>query len=165
MFNTTMVPALKAAGMVSHLNIEKCSALQFKYAMLMERNVESVNNLALYNFIEDWWGTRYRYGGTGRKGIDCSSFTGKLMTTVYGYSLPRTARAQFNICDKLAREELAEGDLVFFNTRRGVSHVGVYLGDNYFVHSSVHGGVTIGSLTDPYYSKRYIGGGRINNCN
>jgi lipoprotein Spr len=51
---------------------------------------------------------------------------------------------------------------VFFNTRGGVSHVGVYLGNGYFVHSSVHSGVTINSLDEDYYSRKYIGGGRLN---
>jgi lipoprotein Spr len=56
---------------------------------------------------------------------------------------------------------LLEGDLVFFNTRGGVSHVGVYLGEGYFTHSSSSAGVTISSLDDNYYSKKYIGGGRV----
>ncbi len=62
---------------------------------------------------------------------------------------------------KLKKTDLLEGDLVFFNTRGGVSHAGVYLGNGYFVHASVHAGVTINSLNDAYYSRKYIGGGRI----
>jgi len=58
---------------------------------------------------------------------------------------------------------MLEGDLVFFNTRGGVSHVGVYLGDGYFVHSSSSAGVTINSLNESYYSRKFIGGGRIEN--
>ncbi|MEO6718927.1 MAG: NlpC/P60 family protein [Ferruginibacter sp.] len=142
-------------------NIEESSTLQFKYAMMMNREVESITNTALYAFIDDWWATRYRYGGTDRSGIDCSAFTGKLLLQVYGISAPRTAKDQFDICEKISDEDLAEGDLVFFNTRGGVSHVGLYLGNKYFAHSSVHGGVTISSLSDDYYSKKYISGGRI----
>ena len=141
--------------------IEQCNQLQFKYAMMMDVDVEAVANKLLYNFIDDWWGTRYRYGGTDRRGIDCSAFCSKLMTNVYGVNLDRTAREQFRQCEKIANEDLKEGDLVFFNTRGGVSHVGFYLGNNYFVHSSVHTGVTISSLTDDYYSKKFISGGRI----
>jgi lipoprotein Spr len=142
-------------------NIEACSALQFKYAMLTERDVESLANFSLYSFIDSWWGTRYRYGGTDRDGIDCSAFTGKLLSAVYGLALPRTAKDQYDLCNKIETADLTEGDLVFFNTRGGISHVGLYLGNNYFVHSSVHGGVTINSLTDDYYSKRFISGGRL----
>jgi lipoprotein Spr len=141
--------------------IEKCSNLQFKYALLMDIDVESVTNSMLYNFIDDWWGTRYQYGGMSKRGVDCSAFCGKLMNEVYGVNLNRTAREQFRQCEKIADEELKEGDLVFFNTRGGISHVGFYLGNNYFVHSSVHSGVTISSLTDNYYSKKFICGGRM----
>ena len=139
---------------------ELCSALQFKYAQLLNREVESITDLSLFSFIENWWGTRYRFGGSTKKGIDCSSFTGLLINTVFGISLPRTARAQYAACTKVQRCEMAEGDLVFFNTRGGVSHVGVYLGDGYFTHSSCSNGVTISNLDEAYYSKRFIGAGR-----
>lgn len=142
--------------------IETCTALQFKYAQLMDIDVESITNTKLYETIEDWWATRYHYGGTTKKGIDCSAFTGVLFTEAFGMALPRTAKDQFAQCDKIERENLVEGDLVFFNTRGGVSHVGVYLANGYFVHSSVHGGVTISSLDEDYYNRKYISGGRVN---
>ena len=153
-------PAKKVAVTSNAVAIEKCSALQFKYAMLMDVEVETLTNFALLNFMEEWWATRYRYGGTDKKGIDCSSFSGRLQQEVYSNTLPRTAKDQYEVCEKVELERLQEGDLVFFNTRGGVSHVGVYLGNNCFVHSSTNSGVTISSLTDSYYSKRYIGGGR-----
>ena len=142
-------------------SLESSSRLQFKYALLMDRDVESISNLSLYGKIDDWWGTRYRYGGTDRNGIDCSALTGMLLSDVYGVNVPRTAKEQFNLSEKVATEELAEGDLVFFNTRGGVSHVGLYLGDHYFVHSSTSNGVTISSLNDDYYSRKFISGGRL----
>jgi cell wall-associated NlpC family hydrolase len=155
----------KAAVIASSNNtaatIESSSSLQFKYAQLLDMEVETITNVKLFTAIEDWWATRYRYGGTTKKGIDCSAFTGALMSEAFGLSLPRTAREQYAQCDKIAKENLAEGDLVFFNTRGGVSHVGLYLGNSYFVHSSVHSGVTINSLDDDYYGRKYIGGGKI----
>ena len=144
---------------------EFCSSLQFKYAQVLNRNVELVTNTSLIGFIDDWWGTKYRYGGTTKKGIDCSSFTGLLMGSVFGFVLPRTAREQYSICSKLSKDDMLEGDLVFFNTRGGVSHVGVYLGEGYFVHSSSSVGVTINNLNESYYSRKFIGGGRIENDN
>jgi lipoprotein Spr len=142
--------------------IETCTALQFKYAQLMDVDVEQIINTKLYEIIEDWWATRYHYGGTSKKGIDCSGFTGTIFNEAFGIILPRTAKDQYALCDKIEREDLEEGDLVFFNTRGGVSHVGVYLNNGYFTHSSVHGGVTISSLNEDYYNRKYIGGGRVN---
>ncbi len=142
-------------------DIEKCSALQFKYATLMNREVETVNNATLYNFIDEWWGTRYHYGGNDKNGIDCSAFTGRLVSNVYGIALARTAADQYKQTERVSMENLSEGDLVFFNTRGGVSHAGFYLGDGYFVHSSVNGGVTISNLTEGYYNKKFISGGRL----
>jgi len=142
--------------------IESCTALQFKYAQLMDVEVELITNTKLYTAIEDWWATRYHYGGTTKKGIDCSAFTGAIFSAAFGLTIPRTARDQYDQCEKVDWGNLTEGDLVFFNTRGGVSHVGIYLANGYFVHSSVHGGVTINSLNEDYYNRKYIGGGRMN---
>lgn len=140
--------------------IESLSALQYKYAMMMNVDVESLKNVSLLAFIDDWFGTRYRYGGTTKRGIDCSALTGALLLAVYGFNMPRTAREQYHATEHIGKDELEEGDLVFFNTRGGVSHVGVYLENDYFVQASSHG-VTISSLDDHYYARRFICGGRV----
>jgi len=159
----TKIIYTKTAGNTSNGSfIESCTTLQFKYAQLLDVDVELITNTKLYTAIEDWWATRYRYGGTTKKGIDCSAFTGTIYSSAFGVTLPRIARDQYDQCDKIGRESLVEGDLVFFNTRGGVSHVGVYLANGYFVHSSVHGGVTINSLDEDYYNRKYISGGRFN---
>lgn len=160
----TVIPStvkpVKNAVTAGVLSTEACGKIQFKYAQLMDIEIESVVNFSLFQFIEEWWNTSYRYGGTGKNGIDCSALTGLLLSSVYGVALPRTAREQYAKSKKVKREDLTEGDLVFFNTRGGVSHVGVYLTNDYFVHASTSNGVTISSLNDKYYSKKYIGGGR-----
>lgn len=143
---------------------EACKSLQFKYAQLMNIDIEDITNLTMFHYVDEWWKTRYRYGGSTKKGIDCSALTGILLGSVYGLALPRTAREQFAASEKIKRENLQEGDLVFFNTRGGVSHVGVYLANNYFVHASVSDGVTISNLNESYYSKKFIGSGRIKSC-
>ncbi len=142
------------------LTIENGTELQFKYAILLNDNVENMNNLALLQYIDSWYGTRYRYGGTTRSGVDCSAFTGQLCSSVFGKNIPRTAREQFEQCQKIPSEYLQTGDLVFFNTRGGVSHVGVYLLNNKFVHASTSSGVVISDLDESYYKSRYLGAGR-----
>ncbi|HET7117742.1 MAG TPA: C40 family peptidase [Hanamia sp.] len=153
----TSAPVAKTEGSSS---IEDLSDLQYKYAMMMDVNVESLKNLSLLGFIDKWFGTRYRLGGTTKRGIDCSALTSALLLAVYGFNVPRTAKEQYDATEHIDKDELQEGDLVFFNTRGGVSHVGVYLDNDYFFQASSHG-VTISSLDDHYYSKRFICGGRV----
>lgn len=141
--------------------IECFSSLQFKYAQLLDIDVEAVTNLILFKEIEKWTGTRYRYGGATDKGIDCSAYSATLVHSVFGLVLPRTARDQYAECMKLYKEQLQQGDLVFFNTRGGISHVGVYLGNGYFTHASTSIGVTISNLSDTYWSKKFVSGGRL----
>ena len=142
-------------------SIETASPLQFKYAQMMNVDVETLTNSTLYNFLEEWWATRYHYGGSTKNGIDCSAYSGALLGRVWGIKTPRTARAMYDVAEKIDRENMKEGDLVFFNTRGGVSHVGVYLGNGYFTHASTGNGVTINNLEETYYRAKFIGGGRL----
>lgn len=107
--------------------------------------------------------TPYKYGGNTENGIDCSGFTLQVYEKSTGIKLPRSAREQFAIGEKVERDDLAFGDLVFFNTRRrsNPGHVGIYIGDDQFIHSSTSLGVTISSLEEPYYKKRYVGARRV----
>lgn len=107
-------------------------------------------------------GTRYRFGGTSEAGFDCSGFIGYLFREEAGMNLPRSTREMINVDAPLvARSALKPGDLLFFatNGRRGrVSHAGIYVGDNQFIHSSSRksGGVRVDSLGDSYWSKTFI---------
>ena len=141
--------------------IEYLTSINFKYGQLLNTEVELLKNISLYTFIEEWLNTRYLYGGETKSGIDCSGFSGALLKSVFGIKLPRTAREQYQHSEKISPFEMAEGDLVFFNTSGGVSHVGVYLANDYFVHSSTSQGVTISNLNEDYYKKRFIGSGRV----
>ncbi|MEO6680749.1 MAG: NlpC/P60 family protein [Pseudomonas sp.] len=107
-------------------------------------------------------GTRYRFGGTSEAGFDCSGFIGYLFREEAGMNLPRSTREMINVDAPLvSRNNLKPGDLLFFatNGRRGrVSHAGIYLGDDQFIHSSSRksGGVRVDSLGDSYWSKTFI---------
>ena len=140
---------------------ESLSALQVKYAVLLNTPAEEVRNRKMFEFIDDWYGTPYRLGGTTKKGVDCSAFSQFLFASVYGFSIPRTAREQYSLTSRISRTELKEGDLIFFNTRGAVSHVGVYLQNNKFVHASTSGGVMISDIFEEYWVKKFVGVGRL----
>jgi cell wall-associated NlpC family hydrolase len=141
--------------------LEHASSVQLKYAVLLNTEVEALQNTILLESVDEWYGTRYRMGGTSKNGIDCSAFVQAVFAAAYGMTLPRTAREQHRVAQRISRAELKEGDLVFFNTRGGVSHVGIYLQNNKFIHASTSKGVTVSDLFEPYYLKRFIAAGRI----
>jgi cell wall-associated NlpC family hydrolase len=104
----------------------------------------------------------YRFGGSSLLGIDCSGYVQKVFGLL-DIVLPRTAREQFGLGKLVGKDELSIGDLVFFRTyAKFPSHVGIYLGDNRFIHaSSTDRKVTIDSLDAPYYIKRFVGARRL----
>ena len=120
------------------------------------------DNRKLYSAIDSWYGTPYQYGGCSTSGIDCSCFVGKIFSSVYGVKLHRVANDIQQDMDKMiGRNSLREGDVVFFTNSNGkVSHVGIYLKDDLFVHSSTSNGVTVSSLENNYWKKHFYKGGR-----
>lgn len=141
-------------------------AIQVKYAHYLKVSPETIQNARLYNFIEKWLHTPYKWGGTDANGIDCSAFLQRLLAEVYMIHIPRTSVEQFfaqRIEKFSSADYLSEGDLVFFRTMENklISHVGLYLHNNMFVNSSSSKGVSIASLKDPYWKKRYVAAGRL----
>ncbi len=120
----------------------------------------------LVKVAKSFMGAPYKYGGTTVKGLDCSAYVKKIYE-IFDIQLPRSAREQFQVGSKIRREELAVGDLVFFKTKRYVkypTHVGIYIGDGNFIHSSSgHGriGVKIDALSSDYYTNAFTGATRI----
>ena len=111
--------------------------------------------------VKTFLGVPYKLGGSTLRGIDCSAFVKKIYE-VFNIQLPRTTQEQFSIGKKVEKEKLEEGDLVFFKRRGNSSHVGIYIGDNQFVHaSSYNREVKIDYLDTPYYNKRFLKGVRI----
>ena len=123
-------------------------------------NIYKATDLGMYATVFKWFYTPYRYGGKGEKGIDCSNYVFKLMNECSdSYA---TSRQLADLTEYVDREELKEGDLIFFNVKGyGISHVGVYLQDGKFTHSCSSKGVTISSLNEPYWNARYCRAGRI----
>lgn len=106
-------------------------------------------------------GIKYKYGGTTTRGFDCSGYVQYVFKKL-GLNLTRTTSTQYRQGTAVAKKNLIPGDLVFFNTTgRGVSHVGIYLGNNKFIHSGVSRGVQVVGLNDSYWGKRYIGARRV----
>lgn len=119
----------------------------------------------LTSVVDSVYGTPYRTGGISTSGFDCSGFT-KYVYQKMGVNLPRVSTDQFKQGSAVSKSELKPGDLVFFNTTgKGVSHVGIYLGDGEFAHSSSSKGVRIDSLNNSYYKARYVGAKRVLNQN
>ena len=113
----------------------------------------------------DLLGIRYRRGGTSPEaGFDCSGFVSHVFREGLGMVLPRSSKEMSKSGEEISRDELRPGDLVFFNTmRKAFSHVGIYLGDNQFVHSPRSGGrVRIEDLRESYWMKRFNGARRVN---
>ena len=109
-------------------------------------------------------GIRYKYGGTmPESGLDCSGLVRYVYKQVWGKDLPRTSEEISQVGQKIDTQDLRPGDLVFYNTlRRGFSHVGIYLGDNKFIHAPSAGGqVRIESMEVSYWKKRFNGARRI----
>ncbi len=148
---------LKAMGTIEDFYIVRPS----EYATAQEKTYGTpyVRN-QIVKAAQTFVGVPYRWGGTTvRRGFDCSGLT-MAVFKLNGLNLPRTSRQQFQRGCAVSRDKLIKGDLVFFDTagRGAVSHVGIYVGDNKFIHAPRTGKtVRLSSLSSPYYEKRYYG--------
>lgn len=125
--------------------------------------LDGSENEKLISEVSSWIGTPHKMGSCSKSSVDCSCFVKMVYQQVYGVTLERTSEAMLkNNCKSIARSSLREGDLVFFSTKGGKpSHVGIYLKNSYFVHTSTTRGVMISNLNEPYYQKNYLESGRV----
>ena len=100
-------------------------------------------------------GIPYKYGGTDKRGFDCSGFTQKVYRNVFNIELPRTTLEMSKLGKKIAKSKLKIGDLVFFKPSRKYQHVGIFMGNNTFIHSSTSKGVVKSNLNNSYWKKKY----------
>jgi hypothetical protein len=136
-----------------------------KRAIAEDRSTVGKENLLLRRHFEKWRGTPYEDGGLSRLGIDCSGYTVLAYRDIFGLSLPRTAGEQAESGREVSRAALKTGDLVFFNTGHSKKHVGIYLGDDQFIHASLTKGVTLSSLDDSYWQEKYWKAVRLQSAN
>src|ERR1700754_869967 len=130
-------------------------------SQIMGVALSATSNMKLFHFVYDWIGTPYRFGGSSKKGIDCSAFTKQLYSDVFNLDIKRNSRDIFSMVSPVSKDDLKEGDLVFFKIHsRSITHIGIYLGDNRFAHASLKG-VAISSLDAAYYSRYFYKGGRV----
>ncbi|MCM2996975.1 C40 family peptidase [Paenibacillus cellulositrophicus] len=119
------------------------------------------SSVKLESEVDKVVGTPYQWGGTTVAGFDCSGFILYIFDK-FNLDLPRTSKTQAQAGTPVDRENLRAGDLVFFNTDgTGISHAGIYIGNNEFAHSSSSKGVTISKLSDSYYKNRYVTARRV----
>ncbi|MGD0281053.1 MAG: LysM peptidoglycan-binding domain-containing protein [Dissulfurispiraceae bacterium] len=143
---------------ITSARLEEVKELSTSEDMLADLSIQE----RLILFAKKMLHLPYRFGGNGTFGLDCSAYVQKVYGFI-GLDIPRSAREQFNFGESVDKEDMTVGDLVFFRTYASFpSHVGIYLGNNLFIHaSSLSRKVTIDSLESPYYFRHFIGAKRI----
>ena len=117
-----------------------------------------------FSDVVHYFGTRYRFGGQTAKGFDCSGFVRFMYDKAFNMHLPRSSREMSAIGNKVEKNELQPGDLVFFQTHgHQINHVGIFIGNDTFIHSSLSKGITEDRLKQSYFDKRFAGAVRLLN--
>ncbi len=125
-------------------------------------HLDSAKSVVLYNQVYEWRGTKYKYAGHSKAGVDCSGFVCAMYDTAYHIQIGGSALSLYAQVDTVPRDSLREGDILFFKIKKNqISHVGIYLRDDKFAHASVHNGVIVSDLKEAYYKKYYFVGGRL----
>lgn len=118
-----------------------------------ETNFES----KLKCIVDSYIGVRYKYGGTTRKGMDCSGFVWRVYTDLGWKNFPRTSSKKLSTIGKsIVRSNMQLGDLIFFRKGRRIDHVGIYMGDNTFSHASTKKGIMYTELDSDYFRNRLV---------
>lgn len=147
---------------ISKNSLESLSSSLIGYTPSSINESEMISDEVMSKVIE-YLNTPYLWGGTSKRGIDCSAFVQTVMYQSLGIMLPRTSYEQSNVGQDVTKEDLKFGDLLFFDTmnKGRVSHVGIYLSDGYFAHSGSKTGVIVASLNSDFYSRTYLKSKRV----
>lgn len=138
------------------------AAFYTEYSRILGYSLNGNENPELLREVAGWLGTPYRFGGTTKAGADCSGFAKVVYLKVYGINLERVTVNMAQNSRRISKRNLREGDLVFFRINgRRISHVGIYLSNNKFIHASTSRGVIVSDLDENYYSRNFAFGGRV----
>lgn len=148
--------------LLSACGTRKAASYKDSKAAKAAEAMADLKSKALYRFITEWTGVRYKLGGLDKRGIDCSGFALLLNKEIYGVDLPRRSVEQAAVIKEKNTAQLKEGDLVFFSFGGNtIDHVGVYLNHGFFVHASTTRGVIVDDLNMPAYQRVLVKGGPV----
>jgi len=147
---------------ISKNSLESLSSSLIGYTPSSINESEMISDEVMSKVIE-YLNIPYVWGGTSKRGFDCSGFVQNVMYQALGIMLPRTSYEQSNVGESVEKAELKFGDLIFFDTmnKGRVSHVGIYLSDGYFAHSGSKTGVIVASLNSDFYARTYLKAKRV----
>ena len=151
-------------GDTGYVSAEYCKLVMYDSSVSTEDTTVTTSSTRekVVAYAKTFLGAKYVYGGTKPStGFDCSGYV-KYVLAEYGYTIPRTSSSQYSDTTRIKKSELKLGDLIFFGSSGKVNHVGMYIGNNNFIHAeNKDTGVCISSLSSSYYSSHYIGCGRV----
>ena len=127
----------------------------FNSCSATKRTTSNVSKTKLESQFQLYKNIKYKYGGTDTNGFDCSGFTLTVYKNAFNIKLPRTTEAMSTLGKKVSKRKLKPGDLVFFRPSRKYDHVGIFIDNNTFIHSSTSRGIIKSNLNNPYWKKKY----------
>ncbi|MDF1549381.1 MAG: NlpC/P60 family protein [Bacteroidales bacterium] len=132
------------------------------YSQKLGVKLEGKEDKTLIKSVAAWKGVPYKYGGQSKSGTDCSGFVGQVYNEAYNKKLHRSSKDMVKDVRFISKRKLETGDLVFFKIKsRKVSHVGIYIADNKFIHATTRRGVMVNDLDDSYYKEYFYKAGRV----
>ena len=157
-FGAILISIICLPACRSHRNKSIVSQREIhKYEEKLGISLPETSNIEFIKVIVPWLGSPYKYGGNSINGTDCSGFVSSIYSSFFIIELDRTSLLIYKNARKINKSEVKEGDLVFFKTDgKKVSHVGITITPNHFIHASSKKGVVVNSLNEPYYSKNFV---------
>jgi len=150
------------ASTSSSSNLGQPSMFQSALPSVSSREKSFTHMRDFFSEVSQYFGTRYRSGGQTPAGFDCSGFVRFMFDKAFNMNLPRSSKEMSSIGSQVSKNDLRPGDLVFFHSRnKRINHVGIFIGNDTFVHSSLTKGITEDQLKHQYYEKRFAGAVRL----